>query len=382
MRPLSNRMWLLPLVTSLVACGATSQGSSGQGSPQADGGGDDLGAPDAAPNADGGAPAGDAGVTQRDSGRDGSTADAAPSMGGPLVGGCSVFPPAYPYNQDISKAALDPGSDTYIANLAARAGTIDAPVGVSEYVNVVPSSQADVSIQFGSGSGQWGFDANDAFYTTSASAVNVPVPSGVLYENSGTPNSDHHMIVVVQGSCRLFELYGWDPSSATSGWSALVTWNLGRNEQLPDGYGSTTAAGTPLLAGIIRYEEVAAGEIPHALDIVIPGADLAAGEYVKPAARSAGACGSSYPSDGFPYGGRLRLKASYDTSAYTGTQALVVIRALQKYGMINTDDSGYDRADFRHRGGNWDMADLGQIHLSWSDFEVPAMAVVQSTACN
>ena len=86
--------------------------------------------------------------------------------------------------------------------------------------------------------------------------------------------------------------------------------------------------GTPLLPGVIWYDEVAAGEIAHAVDIVIPGAAIAQYEYVKPAARSGGACGSSYPADGFPYGGRLRLKAGYDTSSFTGTQALVVIRAL------------------------------------------------------
>lgn len=78
----------------------------------------------------------------------------------------------------------------------------------------------------------------------------------------------------------------------------------------------------------------------------------------------------------------MRLKASYDTSGFTGTQALVIIRALQTYGMINTDDSGYNRADFRLGPGSWDTTDLGQVKLAWSDFEVPAMTVVQSKACN
>src|SRR5580700_7217291 len=98
----------------------------------------------------------------------------------------------------------------------------------------------------------------------------APIPPGVLYENMSTPSSDHHMMVVQQGSCRLFELYAWDPSSATTGWSVLVTWNLTDDEQLPDGWGSTTAAGTPLLPGVIWYDEVSAGKIEHAVDIVIP----------------------------------------------------------------------------------------------------------------
>ncbi len=325
----------------------------------------------------------DGGVTDGGSSDTGAT-DTGPPPTGPTIGGCPLFPPDYPYNQDISQAPLDPGSATYIANLSARAGAIVAEYPGGEYVNVVPSSQADVTVQLTSTGGAYGFDPSDTFYHSSASTAQAPIPANVMYENMNNPNSDHHMMVVLQGSCRLFELYSWNPTSATSGWEALVTWNLTKNEQLPDGWGSTTAAGTPLLPGVIWYSEVMAGEIKHAVDIVIPGAAIAAFEYVKPAARSGGACGSNYPVDGFPYGGRVRLKAGYDTSGFTGTQALVVIRALQKYGMINTDDSGESRSSFRLGDGNMlDQTDISQLsRLTWNDFEVPVMTVVQSTACN
>ncbi|HVY46626.1 MAG TPA: hypothetical protein VHB21_12145, partial [Minicystis sp.] len=198
------------------------------------------------------------------------------------------------------------------------------------------------------------------------------------------PNSDHHMMIVEQGTCRLFELYGWNPTSATTGWSALVTWNLTKNEQLPDGWGSTTAAGTPLLPGVIWSREIEAGVIEHAVDVVIPGAAIAKYEYVEPAARAGGACGSNYPLDGFPYGGRVRLKASFDDSAFTGTQAKVVIAALKKYGMINTDASGETRSSLRLGDGTkLDQADMSQLSaLTWNDFDVPVMNVVQSQACN
>jgi hypothetical protein len=348
----------------LVSCVATAPGC-GSSAP--------LNSPDASPG-DGATPV-DAGSADAEGGTDAS------SPVGPTVGGCPVFASNYAYNVDISQAALDPGSATYISNLTSRTGAINAPVTPSEFINIVPSTQADVSVDVSQGA-SWGFDPTDTFFQSSAATFSAPIPSGVLYENMGMANCDHHMIVVEQGACRLFELYAWNPSSATAGWSAAVTWNLTKNDQLPDGWGSTTAAGTPLLAGLIRYDEVAAGAINHAIDIVIPGTDLAAFEYVKPAARSAGACGTSYPADGFPYGGRLRLKASYDTSKYTGTQALVIVRALQKYGMINTDDSGYNRSDFRLGPGSWNTSDLAQLALTWSDFEVPTMTVVQSKACN
>jgi hypothetical protein len=305
--------------------------------------------------------------------------DAAPP--GPTIGGCPMFPSDYPYNEDISSAPLDPGSATYITNLEANAGAIVAEYPGGEYVNVVPESQPLVAVQT---SAAYGFDTSDVFFQNGGAGATAPIPSGVLYENANNPNSDHHMMIVQQGACRLFELYAWNPSSATMGWESLVTWNLAKSEQLPDGWGSTTAAGTPLLPGVIWYDEVAAGAILHAVDIVIPGAAIAQYEYVKPAARSGGACGSAYPANGFPYGGRLRLKAAYDASSYTGTQALVVIAALKRYGMINTDDSGEARSSFRLGDGNkLDQTDLAQLgHLTWADFEVPDMAVVQSKACN
>jgi hypothetical protein len=314
-----------------------------------------------------------------DGGTEGASPDAAPA--GPTIGGCPMFPPDYPYNVDISGAPLDPGSAAYITNLQANAGAIVAEYPGGEYVNVVPSSQAFVAVGTTSA---YGFTPSDVFFENDGADASAPIPSGVLYENAGTPNADHHMMIVEQGACRLFEFYSWNPSSSTSGWTAFVTWNLTKNEQLPDGWGSTTAAGTPLLPGVIWYDEVSAGAILHAVDIVIPGAAIAQYEYVKPAARSGGACGSPYPANGFPYGGRLRLKASYDSSSFTGTQALVVVAALKKYGMINTDDSGETRSSFRLGDGDkLDQTDMAQLgHLTWSDFEVPDMTVVQSMACN
>jgi hypothetical protein len=312
----------------------------------------------------------------------GDTGDTGGPPSGPTLGGCPLFGAQYPYNVDISQAPLDTGSATYIANLKTRAGAIVAEYPGGEFVNVVPQAQANVAVGTTS---SYGFDTTDTFFQNNGAGAMAPIPTGVVYENMTNPSSDHHMMIVEQGACRLYELYAWNPSSATSGWEVMVTWNLtSSGDQLPDGWGSTTAAGTPLLPGVIWYAEVAAGEIKHAIDIVIPGAAIAQYEYVKPAARSGGACGSAYPPDGFPYGGRLRLKASYDTSSYTGTQALVVIRALQKYGMLNTDDSGETRSSFRLGDGTMlDQTDISQLSkLTWDDFEVPAMTVVQSKACN
>jgi len=366
-------------VAVLIGCGgASNKGTATQsdgGSMTQNDGGPDVG------NGGGDAAAGDAQVDG-----DASQTDGGVPSSGPTIAGCALFPPDFPYNQDVSQTPLDPGSATYITNLTNRAPVIRRPGGGGEFNNVVPSSQPNVSVQFNSGGSAYGFDPTDTFFHTPGASALAPIPANVLFEGTIGAMGDHHMMVVQQGTCRLFELYSWNPASATSGWDSLVTWNLTKNEQLPDGWGSTTAAGTPLLPGVIWYAEVMSGEIKHAVDFVLGSAAIAAYEYVKPAARSAGACGSAYPVDGFPYGGRVRLKASFDASGFTGTQALVVIRALQKYGMINTDDSGYtDQSDFRFGDSSsvWNTADIGQLgNLTWDDFEVPRMAVVKSKACN
>lgn len=306
--------------------------------------------------------------------------DAAPPSG-PTIGGCPMFPPSYPYDVDISAAPLDPGSKTYIDNLTARAGAIVAEYPGDEWVNVVPASQPMVPVGT---TASFGFDSSDTFFQNDGTGATAPIPSGVVYENQTNPNSDHHVIIVQQGTCKLYELYAWNPSSATTGWEALVTWNLTKSEQLPDGWGSTTAAGTPILPGVIWADEIASGEIKHAIDIVIPGAAIMQYGYVKPAARAGGACGNAYPADGFPYGGRLRLKPGFDDSSFTGTQAKVVIAALKKYGMINTDASGESRSSFRLGDGNkLDQNDMKQLgNLTWNDFEVPVMNVVTSQKCD
>ena len=86
-----------------------------------------------------------------------------------------------------------------------------------------------------------------------------------------------------------------------------------------------------------------------------------------------------------PYGSHFRLKASYDLSHVTGTQALVVFRALQRYGMFNTDISGETRSSFRLGGlgssQGWVQSDITQLgSLTWADFDVVDLGTVYTMA--
>ena len=365
----------LALLSPAIVAASCGSGSGG-GTP----GSGDASAETSSPTGDGGGSAD--GTTPQEGGAadagkaaDGGV-DAAP---GPTLAGCPLFGPQFAYNVDVSQAALDTNSATYISGLEASAPVIGLDYPGGEIYDAVPSTQAAVPVQTTS---FYGFDTTGTFFfAADAGAATAPIPAGVQYENMGTANADHHMMVIQQGTCQLFELYAWNPTSATTGWSALVEWDLHSSaEQIPDALevGSTTAAGTPLLPGVIWPEEVAAGEIRHAVDIVMPAAAIAKCQYVHPASDGAWSATGA-----FPYGGRLRLKASYDLSKITGTQALVVMRALQKYGMFNTDISGETRSSFRLGGlganQGWVQSDIEQLgQLTWDDFDVVDLGTVYS----
>jgi hypothetical protein len=360
---------------AICACsGAVSTQNPNDGGTATDGGssGDSGTASDGGSGPDGG-PAGDAGT--------GTDAGPGSDAGGAvfLNTGCPLFAADYAYNQDVSALQPDPSSAGLISYLQSNAPAIAAEFPGGEFYNIVPASQPMVPVDAGA---VYGFLPNGTFFLDNASELataTAPIPSAPVFECQGQSNCDHHFIILETGVCQLFELYSYNPTSPTTGWEIMVQWQLDGSPQIPGNLqiGSTTQAGTPLLPGVIWPAEVARGSIDHAIDIVMPDNGIAPCVYVHPAStvRYTGA------DAGAAYGTRFRLKASYDTSGYTGSQALVVIRALQKFGMIVTDGSGEARSVFRlgqdPDGGTLDQADITQLNrLSWSDFDVMPLGTV------
>jgi hypothetical protein len=86
-----------------------------------------------------------------------------------------------------------------------------------------------------------------------------------------------------------------------------------------------------VLPGLVRYEEVASGEIHHAIRFTVPRTRKA---YVWPARHYASSLTAlNYP----PMGQRFRLKADFDVSRFSA-QVQVILRALKTYGMILADN--------------------------------------------
>lgn len=264
------------------------------------------------------------------------------------LGGCTMFPADNAWNRDISKDAVDQNSTAYIAAINASGRSfLHADFGSNPeygipYV-VVPATQALVPIEFT----DYGDQSDPGPY---------PIPPDAPVE----AGSDKHVLVLRQGECKLYELF--NASYVGPGWQASsgAVFNLNSNALRPNGWTSADAAGLPILPGLVRYDEVSAGRILHALRFTVWRSQRA---YIAPATHQAGATNDpNYP----PMGLRLRLKASYDTSQVTG-QARVILEALKIYGMIVADN-----------GSSWFIS--GATDARWNDEDLDQLKSIPGNA--
>ena len=262
---------------------------------------------------------------------------------------CPIFPADNPLNEEISHAPLNPNSANYIAAIGA-AGHLHADFGSEKnygipYVVVGPH-QRRVPIRFNA----YGEESNPGPY---------PVPPNAPVEGAGE-EGDRHVLVLQRGSCKLYELY--DAQRRGAGWEAAsgAVFNLRSNALRPEGWTSADAAGLPIFPLLVRYEEVRTGEIDHALRLTVASTQRG---YIHPATHYASE--SSDP-DLPPMGLRLRLKASFSLAHYHG-EALVVLRALKRYGLIVADN-----------GSSWYIT--GAPDRRWNDEDLSQLKTVPGSA--
>jgi hypothetical protein len=140
-----------------------------------------------------------------------------------------------------------------------------------------------------------------------------------------------------------------------------------------DGGPAADAAGLPIYPGLVRYDEVKAGAINHALRFTVESSQKA---YVLPATHYAS---SSTNANLPPMGLRVRLKATFDISSFSKDNQ-VILTALKKYGMFVADNgsnwyiSGAPNPSFsdddlanlsKVKGSDFEVVDTGAIHTSY-----------------
>lgn len=250
----------------------------------------------------------------------------------PTIGGCPVFPADSVWNTPVDALPADPNSARFVAGIGRDAalkpdfgaGIFDgAPMGIP-YV-VVPMSQPKVEIRYQA-------FADEPAVAEESDSGPYPIPANAPIEGGPNSRDDRHVIVVQQGSCTLFELYK-AVSNKDGSWSAVSSarFDLEGHELRPDGWTSADAAGLPIFPGLVRHDEVASGEIRHALRFTAPKTRKA---YVWPARHYA----AQSDDEGLPpMGQRFRLKAEVDISRFSPANQ-VILRALKTYGMILADN--------------------------------------------
>ena len=233
---------------------------------------------------------------------------------------CPLFPADNIWNRNIRSLPVHARSNNFINNIGG--GSVLHPdfgsgtwqgdrIGIPYMV--VPGNQSRVPVSF-----QWPLESDPGLY---------PIPSNATIEGG----SDRHVLVVESGSCDVYEMYA-AARNGNGSWDAGAgaRWGLSGNTLRPNGWTSADAAGLPILPGLVRYDEVAAGAINHAIRFTTENINRS---YVWPARHSDG---SATDANVLPMGSRLRLKAGVNISSYPA-QVQVILRALQDYGMILAD---------------------------------------------
>ncbi|GIK57327.1 MAG: hypothetical protein HND44_07085 [Chloroflexi bacterium] len=247
----------------------------------------------------------------------------------PQIAGCDIFPGDNIWNTPIDTLPVHPNSSTLINTIGANRGLhmdfgsgvwppgSNSPIGIPFVV--VPGSQPEVTVDF-------------IWWPEQSDPGPYPVPPDAPIEGGPDSDGDRHVLVLERDNCILYEMYAAYPQQDGS-WEAGngAVYDLNSHALRPDGWTSADAAGLPILPGLVRYDEVAAGEIRHAIRFTAPETRSA---HWWPARHDASdLTGAQYP----PMGLRVRLRADFDISGYS-PHARVILQAMKTYGMILADN--------------------------------------------
>ncbi|MFZ1083539.1 MAG: chitobiase/beta-hexosaminidase C-terminal domain-containing protein [Terracidiphilus sp.] len=290
------------------------------------------------------------------------------------LNGFVPFPSTDAWNTNIATAPVDPNS----AAITSAGGF----AGLHLHVNF--GSQTDdggipyVVVDSTQTPSAW---INVIDYAGQSDVVVAPFPANAPIEGaptdcSGWPDTyqgDAHSLVLDRAKCYLYETFNTNRCNGLYNASSETIWNMSNTnpiESRPWGWTSADAAGLAVFPGLIRYDEVAAGAIHHAIRFSMQQTkdDANSGYFVEPASHAAGTnWGVSNV-----MGMRIRLKANFDISGFSPTNQ-IILTAMKQYGMILADNGGY----FYFMGDTdprWDDNDLSNLNSVGSEnFEVVQM---------
>jgi hypothetical protein len=252
-----------------------------------------------------------------------------------------ILPPDSPWHEDVGDRPVHPMSAAIIRSIGA-----DAPLGYNLDMNfvIVPATQATVNVRITeypdeSDPGPFPIPPNAPIenwpLARNEDTRALPRPGVTLEQFQREGTGDRHLIIIDPGHGRFHEF--WQARLTPAGWQAsqASTFDLHTNRLRPERWTSSDAAGLPILPAIVRYDEVARGDVNHALRVTVQRTRR---EYVYPARHFA----SRVPDPSLPrMGERLRLRRDFDITGFP-PHAQAVLMALKRYGMFVADN-----------GSNW-----------------------------
>lgn len=280
----------------------------------------------------------------------------ASAAGAATLAGCPVFPANNIWNTPIDTLPVHQRSGGYIASIGLAktlhpdfgSGTWDGgPIGIP--FTTVPGNQTKVGISFD--------------YSSESDPGPYPIPPSVPIEGGSASDGDRHILILDWDNCVLYEAFYAFPQQ-NGAWHAGsgAVFDLNSHALRPSGWTSADAAGLPILPGLVRYDEVAAGEIQHAIRFTASRTQKA---FLWPARHFAS---SDTNLDRPPMGLRVRLKANFNVSGFS-PQIQVILRAMKKYGLILADNG----SDWFLSGApdeRWDNDMLRELkQISGANFE-------------
>jgi len=266
---------------------------------------------------------------------------------------CDVFPQDSIWNTDISGLPVHDMNDEWLDSMEAETTDLHPDFGPPDYgipFDVVGANAPRREVKF--------------LYAGQSDRKRYPITKSTPIEGG----SDRHALIVDRSRCALYELFRvrWKGIKVSAGSGAIFP--LDSNALRPNGWTSADAAGLPILPGLLRFDEIEAGEIEHAIRVT---ADVTSEDWLWPARHEAGVDVAGAP----PMGARFRLQDDYDISGFS-TRAQVVLQAMKTYGLILADN-GSNWYVTGTRDARWTNGLLDQLK------QVPAarFEAVDTSAC-
>jgi hypothetical protein len=241
-----------------------------------------------------------------------------------------VFPADNVWNTRIDDLPVDVQSDAYISRIG-PSDTVHADFGSGLWQG------GPIGIPFVTVSGNQPLAPITFYYWDESDPGPYPFPPNAPIEGGSRSRGDRHVLAIDVDNGILYEAWKSYPLRGGTRWFAGsgAKFDLQSNNLRPEGWTSGDAAGLPIFAGLVRYDEVASGEIRHALRFTVEETQRA---YVWPARHYAS---SNEDPDLPPMGQRLRLKDEFDVTGFS-PDVQVILVALKQYGMFLADN-----------GSNW-----------------------------